>query len=81
MIASAEGVAATIGVSLTVIDSLTGTDTLEGGGPGGAVLVPVPLRGTDWVKFDPAPELVRLLNAALSVKVMVSVGVPEGGAT
>ena len=69
------------GVSVTVMDSFTGADTLDDGGAGGAVLVPAPLSGTDWVKFDPAAVLAKLLRAALSVNVMESVGVPEDGAT
>ena len=58
-----------------------GTDTEVGGDGGGAVLVPAPLRGMVWVKFDPDAVLVRLLSAALSVNVMLPVGAPEGGAT
>ena len=66
-------------VSVTVMVSFTETDTLVEGGEGGTVLVPAPLRGMDWVKFEPAAVLVRLLRAALSVNVMVPVGVPEVG--
>ena len=61
--------------------SFTGADTVVGGGDGGSVLVSAPLSGMDWVKFDPAAVLVRLLKAALSVNVIVPVGVPEDGAT
>ena len=70
-----------MGVSVTVMASFTEADSVLGGGDGGAVLVPTPLSGTDCVKFDPAAVLVRLLRAALSVNAIVSVGVPEGGAT
>ena len=65
-----------------MMGSLTGgTGTVVDGGEGGAVLVPVPFSGMDWVKFDAAAMLVRLLRAALSVNVMAPVVVPEDGAT
>jgi hypothetical protein len=70
-----------VSVSVTFMVSFTETDTVVEGGAGGAVLVPAPLRGMVWVKFDPAAVLVRLLKAALSVNVIVPVGVPEDGAT
>jgi hypothetical protein len=61
--------------------SLSEAGTVVAGGEGGAVLVPEPLSAMDWVKFDPAAVLVRLLRAALSVNVMLPVGAPEDGAT
>ncbi len=70
--------AATMGVSVAVMVSFT--EAVACGGAGGGVLVPAPLSGMDWVKFDAAAVLVTLLRAALSVNVMVPVGVPEGGA-
>jgi hypothetical protein len=61
--------------------SLSVTETVADGAGGGAVLVPEPLSGMDWVKFDPDALLVTLLSPALSLNVMMPVGAPEGGAT
>ena len=62
--------------------SFSGTETVAEGGDGGAVLIPAPLSGIVWVKFDAAGVLVRLLSAALSVNVMVRRSAcPTGGAT
>lgn len=69
-----------VSVSVTVMISFEETDTVVEGGEGGGVLVPAPLSGMDWVKLGPAVALVRLLRAALSVNVIVPVGVPEVGA-
>ncbi len=71
--------ATTRGMSCAVMVSFT--EGAACGGAAGAVLVPAPLSGTAWVKFDATGVLVRLLIAALSVNVMLPVGVPEGGAT
>lgn len=65
-----------VSVSTTVIASLTEMDTDVGGSDGGPAPAPKALSGTDCVKFDPEDVLVRLLKLALSVKVMVPVGVP-----
>ena len=62
---------------MTVIDSFTETATDVGGSDGGPVPPPAPLSGTDCVKLHPDVALVRLLKLALSVNVMVPVGVPE----
>jgi hypothetical protein len=72
------GTVVTVTVSATVMVSLSvGTVTVADGAGGAGVVVPVPLSERDWVKLDPAGVLVRLLKTALSVKVMVAVGVGE----
>lgn len=80
-IVSRAGIVARTGLSVTVKVSFTATVKVLGGGVGGAVLVPAPLSGTVWVKFAAAGVLVRLLRAALSVKVIEPLGIPEDGAT
>jgi hypothetical protein len=67
----------TVSVSVTVMVSFTETATDVGGSDGAPVLAPAAPSATDCVKFDPVDVLVRLLRPALSVKVMVPVGVPE----
>jgi hypothetical protein len=66
--------------SLTLMGSLIEMLIVVGGAGGAAVVGTVVLSARDCVKLDPEAALVRLLNAALSVNVIVPLGVPLAGA-
>ena len=66
--------------SSPLIVSLTASETIAGGRGGAPVPLPVPPSAMDCVKVVPLTKVlgVTLLSAALSVKVMIPLGVVPG---